>query len=193
MRILKFSGILLPALVLLLLVAAHDARATILRMVPLEDQARDAELVVVAVAGQKNCVWGDGQKLIFTDIDFKVERWVKGSGGESVVARRIGGVIGDIGQTVAGSPQFRTGGRYVLFLEPTEGGRYRVVGFSQGAYPVVKSFWGGSKVMPSLAAEGGAGVEMIGAPGGSAGPQPLEEFLSRVKSILGEGGGLDAK
>ena len=180
----------LPVLVLVsvLLATAQQARATILAAVPLEEQAATAELVVLAVAGEQSCSWGDGQKIIYTDTHFRVERWIKGEGGDEVISRRMGGVIGDIGQSVAGSPEFKTGRRYVLFLESAGAGRYRVVGFSQGAYPVVRTIWGKSKVMPSLASAGGA--EMVGvADGGAVAAQPLEQFIERVKEILGEGGG----
>ncbi len=177
-----------PALALTLLLAL-PAAATIVRYLPLEEQAHTAAVVVVAVAGEQNCAWGSNSALIYTDTRFRVEQWVKGRGAaETLVARQLGGVIGDMGQSVAGTPVFRTGGRYVLFLAERGDGRYRVVGFSQGAYPVVRSVGGKQKVMPSLASAGG--VELVGGVGkggnGDGKKLPLGEFLSRIRSILGQ-------
>ncbi len=178
-----------PALALTLLLAL-PATATIVRYLPLEEQAHTAAVVVVAVAGEQNCAWGGNNALIYTDTRFRVEQWVKGRGAaETLVARQLGGVIGDVGQSVAGTPVFRTGGRYVLFLAERGDGRYRVVGFSQGAYPVVSSEGGKRKVVSSLASAGGVELVGGGGNGGSGGNGknlPLGEFLSRIRSILGQ-------
>lgn len=173
------------AALLCALTITSTAGATLVRHVDLEEQALSAEIVVVAVAREQSCAYGGNTGLIFTTTSFEVERWVKGSGGATVTSRQIGGVVGDMGQSVAGSPVFRTGNRYVLFLESGSDGVYRVVGFSQGAYPVVKSAGGKVKVMPSLASA--SGVELVGGSGSSvAGARPLEEFLATVRSYLGE-------
>jgi hypothetical protein len=178
---------------ILTLLLALPVSATLVRYLPLEEQAHTAAVVVVAVAGGQNCVWGSNSALIYTDTQFRVEEWVKGQdAGGNLTTRQLGGVIGEMGQRVAGTPVFRTGSRYVLFLAERGDGRYRVVGFSQGAYPVVRSVWGAKKVMPSLAAA--EGTELVGIPGkdgsgdegGSGKNLPLGEFLTRIRTILGE-------
>ena len=175
------SGIVLA----LLLLASIPVYATIVRHVPLEEQAHSADAVVVAVAGNQSCSFGAGGGIIYTDTQFTVERWVKGQGGARVTSRQLGGVVGDIGQSVSGSPVFETELRYVLFLEARGDGLYRVVGFSQGAYPVVKAPGGGRRVMPRLASA--AGMELVGVDrDGEMAPQPLEEFLATVRGYLGE-------
>jgi hypothetical protein len=174
---------------LLTLLLALPVSSTLVRHLPLEEQAHTAALVVVAVAAGQNCAWGSNNDIIYTDTQFRVEEWVKGQGaGESLTSRQLGGVIGEMGQSVAGTPKFHTGNRYVLFLAERGDGRYRVVGFSQGAYPVVRSVWGTKKVMPSLAAAGG--TELVrgssSASGGHGKNLPLGEFLTRIRTILGE-------
>ncbi len=178
--------------VLLALLLALPVRATIVRHLPLEEQAHSAAVVVVAVAVGQNCAWGSDNDIIYTDTQFRVEEWVKGQGTENLVSRQLGGVIGNMGQSVAGTPVFRTGSRYVLFLADRGDNRYRVVGFSQGAYPVVRSVWGKKKMLPSLASA--EGTQLVGVPGkggsgdgGGLGKElPLGEFLARIRSILGE-------
>ncbi len=179
----------LPLTLLLVL----PVSSTLVRYLPLEEQAHTAAIVVVAVVSGQDCVWGENNGIIYTDTRFRVEEWVKGQGaGESLTTRQLGGVIGEMGQSVAGTPKFRTGSRYVLFLAERGDGRYRVVGFSQGAYPVVRSVWGTKKVMPSLAGAGGA--EFVGVPGkggsgdggGNGKNLPLGEFLTRIRTILGQ-------
>jgi hypothetical protein len=181
-----FSSSLTAAVAALLALAAPVPATTVLFM-PLEEQAKTAELIVVATAVASQSLWSDDGGIIYTDARFEVTEKVKGGVSGSVTTRQLGGQVGKIAQSVAGSPQFAIGRSYVLFLETRKDGFYRVVGFSQGCYPVVSSADGKRKVMPQLA--GAGGVKLLGAMGApGAGPQPLADFLAQIKSCLGESG-----
>ena len=164
-------------------------RATTVLYMPFEAQCSSAGLIVLATASAQTSSWDAGHNLIFTETRFQVEEALKGSAGSTVATRHLGGRVGDIAQEVAGTPEFTTGRRYVLFLEPAPGGFYRVVGFHQGCYPVVSGKDGKAGVAPRLAASGaephllGAGAEAA-----AAGDQALSEFLARIKNYLKQSG-----
>jgi hypothetical protein len=183
------SGILrLRAVVLYLVPAcivwtAAVAGASVMRYLSLEDQCDMAKVIVVATATSQSSSWADNSRRIYTDTSFEVKQTVKGEVGGVITVRQLGGQVEDVAQVVAGSPVFVTGESYVLFLDPRPDGKYRVVGFSQGCYPVVTGSEGKARVMPSMAASSGA--HFIDGPQGKAlSTQSLEEFLGRIRHLL---------
>jgi len=178
----------LRAVVFLLVTAgiawtAGQAGATVLRYLSLEDQCDRAEVIVVAVASSRSSSWDDNSRRIYTDTRFSVEEPVKGGVSGVITVRQLGGQVGDIGMSVAGTPVFLAGERYVLFLDKRPDGKYRVVGFSQGCYPVVGGPEGKAKVMPGMAA--GPGVHLLGGqPGKAVSSRSLNEFLAQIRYRL---------
>ena len=162
---------------------AAVAGASVMRYLSLEDQCDQAEVIVVATATSQSSSWADNRLRIYTDTNFEVEQTVKGDVGGVIIVRQLGGQVGDVAQVAAGAPVFVPGERYVLFLDPRPDGKFRVVGFSQGCYPVVAGSGGKARVMPSMAASSGA--HFIDGPQGKAlSTQSLEEFLGRIRHLL---------
>ncbi|MCE5272097.1 hypothetical protein LLH00_12545 [bacterium] len=183
MKRFTIGGAVLLAALLGLTIVAAPARATVLRYVPFEEQVDSASVIVVAVTETSRSYWNASHSLIFTDVAFRVEQAVKGEPGASLRVTLPGGIVDRVGQEVDGSPQFASGARYVLFLEPTGDGGFRVLGFSQGSYNVAKGQDGKSKVTPQMAQA--EHLHLLG--GGSAaasGGQSLDEFLSRIRARL---------
>ena len=172
------------ALIALAALSGASLRATTLVYLPFEQQVDDAGLIVVAVAESRNSSWDTGRTMIHTDIRFRVEETVKGQTSGTVTVRQLGGVVGDVGQSVAGTPVFGIGKRYVLFLEPSGEGTYRVVGFSQGSYAVAQDGKGKSTVQSQLAAPGGVRILGGGQTMQVANGQTLQEFLAQVRTRL---------
>ncbi len=165
--------------------SAGQARASVMRYLSLDDQCDVAELIVVAVAKESRSHWAENSRRIYTDIRFEVEQPVKGGASGNVTVRLPGGQVGDLAQVAAGAPEFEIGGRYVLFLAVRPDGRYRVVGFSQGCYPVVAGAEGKARAMPNMASTSGA--HFIDRPQGAAlSTQGLEEFLARIRHRLAQ-------
>ncbi|MBN2290361.1 MAG: hypothetical protein JXQ83_13585 [Candidatus Glassbacteria bacterium] len=165
--------------------SAVPARAAVLRYLSLDDQCDQAEVIVVATAGERSSFWSENGGRIYTDTPFQVEQAVKGGVSGTVTVRQLGGQVGDVAQAVAGTPEFAAGERYVLFLEARPDGKFRVVGFSQGCYPVVEDAGGKARVMPSMAAASGA--HFIDRPQGAArSTQSLAEFLARIRLRLAQ-------
>jgi len=75
--------------------------------------------------------------LIFTEVSIAPIGWWKGAGGAQPIAVRIeGGIIGDIGQSVAGAPSFAAGDEVVVFLRRIATGLYDVERMGLGKFLV---------------------------------------------------------
>ena len=97
--------------------------------------------VAVMKAKERKSVWekiGDSKRIVtYTKLE-RVES-VYGGAPETVWVRTLGGVVGKIGQHVAGEARFRIGNDSLVFLTQTPNGTYVVNGAAQGHYPVVKA------------------------------------------------------
>jgi hypothetical protein len=68
--------------------------------------------------------------------------------GTELKVRTLGGVVGSIGQSVAGEAQLGIGKKALLFLAPASGALV-VTGMAQGHYPVVSDDKGEEHLAPS--------------------------------------------
>jgi hypothetical protein len=76
-----------------------------------------------------------GGGLIFTEVSVLPIDWWKGPQSFAPIAVRLeGGTIGDIGQTVAGTPTLTPGDEVVLFLHRLATGLYNVERFGMGKF-----------------------------------------------------------
>jgi len=81
--------------------------------------------IVVATAGTSQGRWAPGG-WIETVTELRVEEAIKGplSAGETVRVTELGGMVGDIGYLVAGSPRYAERERVLLFLETNDRGEW---------------------------------------------------------------------
>lgn len=117
--------------------SAPRAEATTARAASLEQLVRGAELVLLGHALDRESYWDGGR--IKTRTRFKIEDVWVGSvpeGRTEVHVVTLGGVVGEIGQHVAGVAQLEVGKRSVLCLASLRGGGFRAVGMSQGVFHV---------------------------------------------------------
>lgn len=177
-----------PGLILLVPLAAgfvwiSALQASVVRFMPFEEQVSTAEIIVVAEVGNQVSSWDSQGRFIFTETTFHVEEAVKGTVSGTVTLRQLGGQVGEIAQSVAGSPVVIPGRKYVLFLELRTDGSYRVVGFNQGCYPIAGTTKDKARVMTVTASAAGKQLlsdkkdYVIGSMG-------LNEFLSRIRMHL---------
>ncbi|MEW6435518.1 MAG: hypothetical protein AB1730_28820 [Myxococcota bacterium] len=82
--------------------------------------------------------WTADRARIVTDTEVEILDAWKGAPAARVVVMQPGGIVGEVGQKVAGAARFSVGEEVVLFLEP-RGDRYAVSGMSQGAFHVERS------------------------------------------------------
>jgi hypothetical protein len=94
--------------------------ASVVRPVPIQDRARGAERVVVAVVGDITATYErnvHGDELIVSHVALRVDEAIKGSLGNVVVALE-GGTINGITLRVSDLPTLSPGERAVFFLTP---------------------------------------------------------------------------
>jgi hypothetical protein len=116
---------------------AHAAVSVAYTLDELIDQSPAA---VVATAIERKSLWEKvgPSKRIVTYTRFAVHARLYGEMGDDVWVRTLGGVVGKIGQHVAGEAELRLGERAVLFLLRAPGDTLVVSGAAQGHYPIVE-------------------------------------------------------
>lgn len=164
--------------------------ATVMLHRSADELASMADAVVVGAAergpdgGVRGAArWLDGR--IVTELPVTVHVSVRSgwSPGASVTLRLPGGVVGDVGQTVAGAPVFRPGESYVLFLQRLPDGAWTVLDMAAGMLPLSVDPTRGLLVHPSRA-EGITFVEPAQRRGTEVSPggEPLAPFVRRLQS-----------
>jgi hypothetical protein len=96
-----------------------------------------AAAVAVVTPTEQRSLWEDGRILTYTRM--RIDSSVAGSlasGGEAWV-RTLGGIVGDVGQSVEGEAAFTVGRPSLLFLEPSGTGSFAVTARAQGQFVVV--------------------------------------------------------
>lgn len=130
---------------------------------------------------------------IVTDATVRVDERMLGAApeGSTVLVRRLGGVLGDVGLRIEGEPSFLPGERVLLFARTIASERLlRPVGMSQGVLPIQRDEAGAEMVMPggeglSLVQRGGDG-RLRAAPGALLSPEPVDALLARVRDLVAE-------
>jgi hypothetical protein len=102
----------------LLVLVPLTASATVVMAMSMEEMAARVPLIVRGTVHRTDTQWGEGRARIWTYGEVVVTETLKGAGRATVVVRQPGGVIGDIGERVAGTATLTPGEEVVLFLEP---------------------------------------------------------------------------
>lgn len=175
-----YHRVMVRALVVALAVALAPvaARATVIRPLTVAALADRADLVVRARVGEQWSDWAEDGRRIFTWTQLEVLEGWAGSPGDAVVVRTLGGVVGDIGMRISGTPSFSTGAEVVVFLRE-RADVFEVVGMSQGKFDVVDG-----QAVPDVAGLAFAPTDPA-APPPPLTPLPLAELRSRVRAQVG--------
>ncbi len=167
----------------LLIACAPAALATkIISMDPQQLAAAATTVVRGTVASVESFKNASGSK-VFTETVITVIESFKGSPGSEVRLLQLGGEVDGVRVTVHGSLHWTRDEEVVLFLEPYEGGRYQVAGFSQGKFQVEHDPVTGRAFVNQPAMEG---VELVDDDGHGHSDitavtrVPLDQFLSRA-------------
>jgi hypothetical protein len=103
--------------------AASTASAATFLVPSDEALARASKAIVVATAGDSHARWAPGG-WIETVTEFRVDEAIKGRLPDVIQVTELGGQIGEIAYTVAGSPRYTPGERVLLFLETNDRGEW---------------------------------------------------------------------
>ncbi len=172
--------------------------ATLVPRVTLEEMASEAEFVVHGKVARKWSAWDSRGQTIWTHYELRIEEALKGASGSSLVVSEPGGIVGDEGMSIPGTPEYSPGDEVVLLVWRTPIGYLRTSGWGQGKFTVSTAKGSSSKtVHTSLQVRG---IELVEAPK-AAGPRraetlpsalnglSLDEFKGRLRLLmLGAGG-----
>jgi hypothetical protein len=94
-----------------------------------------SKAIVIATAGTSHGRWAPGG-WIETVTELRVEEAIKGpvAAGETIRVTELGGMVGDIGYLVAGSPRYAEGERVLLFLETNDRGEWAAKNMAVGKF-----------------------------------------------------------
>lgn len=94
-----------------------------------------SKAIVVAVAGESHGRWAPGG-WIETVTELRVDEAIKGpiAAEETIRVTELGGVVGEIGYVVAGSPRYSAGERVLLFLETNDRGEWVAKNMAVGKF-----------------------------------------------------------
>lgn len=121
---------------LVLLCGVLDAAVAL--KLDLDSLTDNAVLVVRGKLDSKDARWDADRTGIWTHHSVTVTETLKGEHGASREFVTRGGVVGDVGQHVAGSGTFTVGSEYVFFLWKDDSDRYQLVGMVQGAFAITE-------------------------------------------------------
>ncbi len=173
---------LLMALAALMCAATQ---ATILEKIDFDRLCKTADRIVLGTCTEKSSGWDEKKTTILTTYTFQVKQTLQGDASETVDVVTLGGIVGNQGMQVAGSPSFRNGDDYVLFLTRGEDGSYTCLGWTQGRYEVHRDAQTGEETV--LGDTSGASLAERGkstfTPGARGKRITLPRFLESIQGI----------
>jgi hypothetical protein len=116
--------------------AAVIANATTLAPLSFDNLAQKSTAVARLRCVSSESRW-DGSE-IWTETRFEVLERNKGTLSDNVTVRMLGGRVGSLHSHVDGVPIFHTGEQVYLFLWGKTGEPYRVLGWSQGTFRIIR-------------------------------------------------------
>ena len=120
----------------LVLIAGTTAFAASVRLLSLSHLVNDSSLIIVAKTLNSTSYWSEHR--IYTDFELEpIELW-KGQlpPAGTLNLTLLGGIVGELGQYVPGTPKIESNTTYLFYLQPDLKSRWRITGLYQGIAPV---------------------------------------------------------
>ena len=179
------------ALLAVLCLAALPAAASTFLHMSTRELVTQADALVRGRVVALESFWSESGRLIVTEATIEVEQTILGEAPATVTVRTAGGRVGDVIVEAHGFPSFEQDEHVLLYLEDSEDGTYRVLGYQQGQFRVVRRLDGVTLAVPMVE----DGVRFLTA-AGQAGPEPrsveLGTFVHRVRALAPGAPGLPA-
>ena len=121
-------------------VRAVGTQAMTVRELTLSEVAAEADVIAIGTVVTRGHVWDAEARLPFTHVTLSDIDVLKGEAdGGDLTLRLPGGLTpGGVAVAVPGSPRVRTGEELVVFVVGNDRGEWRLVGWPQGIYRVVR-------------------------------------------------------
>lgn len=130
----KFMRTSFVLLLFILFAAAPVVSASMIK-ISLEDLSREADVIVIGDIKEGESRWNLWRTMIYTYSTLSVEKYIKGTGSETLTIITKGGEVGDYGVWVEDVPLFTKNETVLVFLKK-EGNEFSVAGWAQGKYVV---------------------------------------------------------
>ena len=128
-----------PLFLLLLLLQALPARATVLIPADLGELSRDALAIARGRVAALDAQWTEDRGTIETIVTLEVESYLKGSLGLTLRFRGPGGELGRFRSIVVGAPELAVDQHVVVFLGARGPSVPHVLGLNQGVFHVARA------------------------------------------------------
>lgn len=103
--------------------------------ISLEDLTEEADVIIIGYVKEVDSRWNLWRTMIYTYSTLSVEKYIKGTGFETLIIITKGGEVGDYGVWVEDVPVFTKNETVLVFLKQA-GREFSVVGWVQGKYIV---------------------------------------------------------
>lgn len=162
------------------------ARGTSMVSMSMQQLTQASSDIVQAHVVSQISAWNSLHTQIVTYTTMAVTQTLKGDAGATVQVRQLGGTVGNLTVSVPGDVAFKPQREYILFLEPSGGSNYRVVGMSQGAFTVYQDAASHDERVV-LRADQAQLQSVISGAGNPLGTAPLLGFRKYVATLVNAG------
>jgi len=173
------------------LALALPAGATQVIRMDTRELVRSSSDIVVGSVEKVRSSWNAAHTRIVTEVTVNVGEALKGTGGSSVTITQMGGEVGGMRLSIAGSPVFQPGEQALLFLWTDAKGRRLVNGLAQGKFDIERDAMSGELLVRrnldglSLLPQKGGARAMAQA---TSPATRLEDFKREIAQALREAG-----
>jgi hypothetical protein len=122
-------------LLLFILFAATPIVLALMPKISVEDLTKEADVIVIGDIKEVNSSWNLWRTMVYTYSSVSVEKYIKGTGSETLTIITEGGTVEDSGMWVEDTPGFTKNEKVLVFLKKA-GREFRVAGLVQGKYIV---------------------------------------------------------
>lgn len=181
------------ALASLALALATAASATTMRRLETRDLTLGSSEIVVGTVESARSRWDANHRHIFTDVDVRVTRSLKGDGASRITLTQLGGEVGGVRYSIPGGPLFRPGEEALLFVWRDSRGRPQVNGLAQGKFDIERDSATGKATVqrhvPGFAVTDARRLAAAEGAAGNAPGIPLDDLVREIQRTLSEGAG----
>ena len=172
-----------------LILFAPSLSATVLLPAEFREIVNGSQIIVYGRITDVRAEWTDGRRRIESVVTLQPADFYRGTPAERVTFRVPGGQIGRYKSVTVGAPEFRAGDEVVLFLRARGPAVPQVFGLNQGVFRVRVDTRTGRRLVtqPILTARAEA-PEPVVRGAANRQPLPLEQFATRVRTALRQGG-----
>ena len=80
--------------------------------------SKGADIIIIGKVSEQKSRWNKDKTRIYTDVNIKVDEYLKGNTGQSeIIVTHLGGEVGEVGELYSHIPSFKTEEDVLLFVK----------------------------------------------------------------------------